>query len=96
MCRVLQVSTSGYYQWCRNIITGNKDKHEQLVGQIIKVHKQSDQTYWSPRIYIEMKAKGYTCSLNRVARLMQANNSKTKGKKKYITTTDSRHLQGES
>jgi transposase InsO family protein len=91
MCRVLQVSTSGYYQWCRNIITGNNDRNEQLVEQIKKVHKLSNQTYGSPRIYAELKAKGYTCSLNRVARLMQANKIKAEGKKKYIITTDSKH-----
>lgn len=91
MCRVLQVSTSGYYHWRKNILTGNKDKNEQLVEQIKKVHKQSHQTYGSPRIYIELKAKGYRCSLNRVARLMQVNNIKAKRKKKYIITTDSKH-----
>ncbi len=91
MCRVLEVSTSGYYSWCRNPTTLHQKENQQLVEEIKKVHKESYQTYGSPRIYVELKAKGYQCSENRVARLMQANKIKGKGKKKYITTTDSKH-----
>jgi transposase InsO family protein len=90
MCGVLQVSTSGFYQWCRNINIVSKEE-EQLVKQIKKVHEQSHQTYGSPRIYVELKAKGYRCSENKVARLMKAHAIKAKGKKRYIITTDSKH-----
>jgi len=47
--------------------------------------------YGSPKITIELNAEGILCGKNRVARLMKENEIKSKVKKKYKVTTDSKH-----
>jgi hypothetical protein len=44
MGRVLQVSSSGYYSWCRHIPSLHHKENEELIEEIKKVHKQSYQT----------------------------------------------------
>lgn len=35
------------------------------------IHEELDRTYGSPRMFEELRSRGYSCSLNRVARLMR-------------------------
>lgn len=91
MCRVLEVSSSGYYQWRQYPLSERKKENIQLVEQITQVHQLSRQTYGSPRIHAELKAQGIKCAENPVARLMKNHGIRAKTKKKYVVTTDSAH-----
>jgi putative transposase len=91
MCRVLEVSASGYYGWRQRPISKRKQENTDLVNHITQVHQQSRQTYGSPRIHAELKAQGIQCGESRVARLMKHNGIQAKRKKKYVITTDSSH-----
>ncbi len=66
-------------------------ENNRLVAQIKTVHEQSRQTYGSPRIYVDLKKPGITCSQNRVARLMKSHQIAAERKRKFIITTDSKH-----
>ena len=46
----------------------------RLSRRIHQLHQASDGVYGSPRIWEELQYEGEECSLNRVARLMKANN----------------------
>jgi putative transposase len=73
MCRVLSVSTSGYYQWLVRKPSQRTRLDMVLTDKIECIHKASRGTYGAPRIHVELKeANGISCGRKRVARLMRA------------------------
>ena len=92
MCRVLDVSTSGYYAWRQRRPSARAQANATLVEQIRQVHQASKQRYGSPRVQRELQALGYRCTQKRVARLMQVYGMRGKCKQRYqVRTTDSQH-----
>lgn len=91
LCRVLGVTRSGYYGWRKRPPSRRQQANEQLVAQIINIHRQSKETYGSPRIVDELKEQGISCSRNRVARLMRLHNLHAKTKRRFKVTTRSCH-----
>ena len=72
MCLALSVSRSGYYAWRRRGETTHLEQQTASLGeQIGKIFADSQQTYGSPRVYVELKSQGIRCSRHRVARLMR-------------------------
>ena len=55
MCRVLEVSTSGYYAWCRRKPSQRAQEDEKLTRRIREIHIYSRGTYGSPRIHAELQ-----------------------------------------
>jgi putative transposase len=74
LCRVLGVSTSGYYAWRTHTPSARAQEDTVLTEQITTIHEQSRQTYGAPRVHAELVAKGAICGRKRVARLMRAAN----------------------
>jgi transposase InsO family protein len=92
MCRVLQVSRSGYYAWCKRPVSEREMANQKLTEQIEEIHQQSRQTYGSPRIHAELTNRGVQCGHNRVARLMRQAELRAKQNQKFkVKTTDSAH-----
>jgi putative transposase len=91
MCKVLEVAVSGFYDWLKRPVSQRSQENEKLTQQILMFHCGSRCTYGSPRIYKDMKQAGYAISENRVARLMQQNGIQGKAKRKFKTTTTSKH-----
>ncbi|MGH3505120.1 MAG: IS3 family transposase [Nocardioidaceae bacterium] len=72
-CRVLNVSSSGYYQWCSRPTSAREQGNEVLLKQIEHVHADSRGTYGWPRVHAELTlGLGLTVNRKRVARLMRA------------------------
>lgn len=92
MCRILDISRSGYYGWKKRIPGVRKKENEQLVHRIVFAYEYSRKTYGSPRITAELRSQGISCSEKRIARLMQLHGIVAKTKKRYTITTRSRHL----
>lgn len=91
MCRVLEVSTSGYYDWRGRAESRRQKEDRRLVVEIKAIHKESRQTYGSPRIHDELKDRGRRCGKKRVARLMQLHGLRAKQTRRFKATTDSKH-----
>ncbi len=91
MARVLEVSTSGYYNWRRREESQRSKANRKLLVEIKAIHAESDATYGSPRVYRELQARGIRCGENRVARLMRLNDVRAKQVRRYRATTDSKH-----
>ena len=72
MCRLLKVSHSGYYDWRRRQPSNRAQDNSRLLRRIHALHTESDGVFGSPRMVDELRYLGETCSLNRVARLMQS------------------------
>ena len=66
MCRVLEVSRSGYYAWQQRAESPTAQRQAELLEQIQQIHEESRQVYGSPRVYRELAAQGVKCSENTV------------------------------
>jgi putative transposase len=91
MCDVLDVSTSGYYDWVDRPESPRAQENKRLVTQIRCFHKATKAVYGSPRIHEDLLESGECVSVNRVARLMRQENIQSKVARKFIITTESRH-----
>jgi putative transposase len=91
MCKVLEVAVSGFYHWLKRPVSKRTQENEKLSKQILMFHCGSRCTYGSPRIHKDMKGAGHNVSENRVARLMKLKGIKGKAKRKFKTTTTSKH-----
>lgn len=92
MCAVLAVSPSGYYAWCDRPVSSRAQANEALLTEIRDAHTTSRQTYGSPRVHAELRARGFSASKNRVARLMRVARLQARRKtKRKVVTTDSQH-----
>src|SRR5690606_38715062 len=67
MCRLLGVSTSGYYAWRQRVPSRRHKEDEMLKEHIMRIHRLSRDTYGAPRIH----ADNIRCGMKRVARLMR-------------------------
>jgi putative transposase len=72
LCRVLGVSSSGYYAWCSRPPSVRSLHDAELTRAIVRIHQTSRCTYGRPRIHAELRYEGMRCSGKRVARLMRA------------------------
>ena len=91
MCKVLKVSKSGYYKWLKSRPSKRYIENQALMKQIREIHNRSKQTYGSPRITHELLDCRVKVSRPRVARLMKKAGIRSKMRKKYVVTTNSKH-----
>lgn len=93
MCRVLDVSESGFYAWRKRPACQRSREDAQLTQEIHQVFDQHQGRYGAPRIYRELKDWGRKISRKRVARLMREAELFAKRKRRRALTTrrDSTH-----
>jgi putative transposase len=72
MCRLLEVSPSGYYAWDGRQASPRARRDAELSERIGVFHRRSKRTYGSPRIHADLRAAGERVGRKRVARLMKA------------------------
>jgi putative transposase len=84
MCRVMGVSASGFYDWLNRPPSYRELANAKLLARIREVFADSDQTYGSPRVVMDLRDAGETCSLNRVARLMRLAGIKARHKRRRL------------
>ncbi|MFO8036661.1 MAG: IS3 family transposase [Anaerolineales bacterium] len=87
LCRVLNISRSGYYAWKKRPVSEREMANQALITRIRAVFRASRRTYGGPRIYRELRSQGMRCSQNRVARLMRLYSIQAKQTKRYRYTT---------
>ena len=90
LCRVMQVSRRGYYDWLDRPPSARSVANKALLVQIRHLFYRYREVYGAPRIHRALLARGEGCSLNRVAKLMRENGLLPKTIKKFRITTDSR------
>jgi putative transposase len=71
LCRVLGVSSSGYYAWRRRGPSDRTRSDAALMARLIHLHQRSRQTYGAPHLQADLRAAGVRCGRKRVARLMR-------------------------
>jgi putative transposase len=89
MCRVLEVSRSGYYAWLKREPSARAKANAQLLEAVREIHDESDGTYGAPRVHAELveRPQGPKASLNRVARVMRTAGLQGVSPRKWARTT---------
>jgi putative transposase len=92
LCRMLEVSKSGYYAWRSRPPSKRSREDYALTQKIREVPRRSRETYGSPRVHAELRALGVRCARRRVARLMRVAGLRgcMRSKKRKTTRRDPR------
>lgn len=91
MCKVFDISKSGYYDWLQREPSVRWQENEYLLTRITKIFALSGQSYGSPRITKELNKEGIKISRTRVARIMKSAGLFARRRRKFVPTTDSKH-----
>ncbi len=87
MCRLLEVSTSGYYAWLKRPVSPRSREDAILTDRIRWIYLRSRSTYGAPRVYEELKDEGVRVGRKRVARLMRTAGMQGVSRRKRVLTT---------
>lgn len=88
MCRLLEVSSSGFYAWEERPLSARARRDIELTAMIHAIHERSHTTYGAPRVHAELKlAYGVHVGRKRVARLMRAASLRGVSKRRFVRTT---------
>jgi len=68
-------------------------ENRKLTEKIKRSHQASREIYGSPKVHADLVAEGETCSIKRVARLMNKAGIKSKMARKFVITTDSKNTR---
>jgi len=91
LCRLLAVSPSGFYAVQGRPRSPHARRDDKLTEQVVGAHAASKGRYGSPRVHAELKAAGERVGRKRVARLMREKKLTARTRRRFRTTTDSKH-----
>ena len=78
MCRALAVSAAGYYAWRIRPESARSVSDRTTLSVIRVIHRESRETYGSPRIWKALVTQGHRIGEHRVARLMRQDGIRAK------------------
>lgn len=87
MCRVLDVSESGFYAWRKRPVCQHQREDAQLTEEIRQEFRAHQGRYGSPRLHAELRDRGRSVARKRVARLMREAGLYAKRKRRGALTT---------
>ncbi len=91
MCRVLDVTRSGYYAWKGRGERPKDEENRRLDADIRRLFDLHKARYGAPRLTLELREEGWTVSRKRVAKRMRALGLRARAARKYKATTQSKH-----
>ncbi len=91
MCLMLQVSTTSYYDWCKRPKSLLEQENENLTEDIKEIFEEQKMGCGTRTIKKALSRQGKRVSRRRIGRLMSEADLVCKTKKKFKTTTDSKH-----
>jgi putative transposase len=95
MARVLNVSRSGYYQWCKSVQEENarQQRRIEIDASVKSVFDASKGRDGADRIYAELEEKGEALNIKTIRKSLQRQGLVPKAAKLFKVTTDSNHTQ---
>jgi putative transposase len=88
MCRVLQVSRSGYYDWIKRLPSQRSIESAILLKHIQAVHQQFRQAYGALKTWKHLNRIGIACGKHRVAKLRADAGIEAKRKQRFRITVE--------
>ena len=92
VCRVLKVSTSGYYDSIKRQPSAQQVRRRSLSQAVAKSYFQSDRVYGYRKVYGDLEAEQIQCCEETVRRIMRDIGFYSRIKRKFVVTTDSNHI----
>lgn len=71
MCRWLEVSRAGYYEWRGRPVSATVERRERLSAAIRRIFSDSDETYGHRRIHAQLARQGEHCTPELVRAVMR-------------------------
>lgn len=94
LCKVLNISTSGYYAWLKRAPSLRRQDDIVLGDRLEVLHRQSRSTYGRPRLRQDLRDEGFRVSDKRIARIMRERKiygaTRRKGFKTTVRNRDAR------
>ena len=87
MCRVLRVSSSGYYAWRQRPPSAHAEQDQVVLAAIRVWHARSDATYGAPRLRDDLRDAGLRVGQKRIARLMRTHGLVGVSRRRGVRTT---------
>jgi putative transposase len=91
LCRLLEVTTSGYYAWVKRPRPNRQREETRLELEIRAAHKRTRQTYGPERLQRDLSDNGVVVGVHRIKRIRRKLGLRCRQKRKFKVTTDSRH-----
>ncbi len=93
MCRALGLAPSGYYAW-KHRPTSTRQRADRVLSLHVRAAFQASyRRYGSPRLHAELRAAGHRVGRKRVARIMRQEGLCARPRRRFVSTTQSRHDQ---
>src|SRR5580765_4472235 len=67
MCRLLDITRSGYYAWLKEPVSNRAQEDARLLRLIRASFVASRGIYGAPRVFLDLREAGETCSKHRMA-----------------------------
>jgi len=91
MCRLMEVTRSGFYAWRKRPESEWARTEKRLTVEVRSIFEASHRRYGSPRIHREFRARRQTVGRHRVARLLKLQGLQARKRRRFVTTTASEH-----
>ena len=91
MCRILAVSRAGFYAWRVRAAARRTREDGTLAVAVAAIYAGRHRRYGSPRVRMELRERGQRTGRKRIAQLMRIQGLRARPRRRYRTTTDSRH-----
>ena len=91
LCRVLEVSRSGYYAWQHRRPSKRDQENARLEVASQAAHMRTRQTYGPERLQAELREDGFPAGIGRIKRLRKKLRIRCTQVRRFTTTTDSTH-----
>lgn len=91
LCRALQVSRSGYYDWLGRAPSPRAQANQALLAHIRTAHARHRQAYGAKKTWRYLNSVGIMCGKHRVARLRQQAGIEAKRKRRFRLTVEHHH-----
>ena len=91
LCRVLEVSRSGYHAWRTRRPSKRAQENARLEVAIQAAHVRTRQTYGPERLQAELREDGFPAGIGRIKRLRKKLGLRCTQVRRFTTTTESNH-----
>ncbi len=91
MCRILEVSESGYHAWRQRPPSTRQQENLRLETEIKAAHQRTRETYGPERLQSDLTDHGIQASVYRIKRIRTRLGLRCKQKRKFKATTNSKH-----
>jgi putative transposase len=91
MCRIFQVSSSGYYEWLHNPGSATKRQNQAIYEVLRKSYERNHGRTGLDKLLDDVKEKFPKCSRNRFYKIQKEHKLYSIRKRKFKATTNSKH-----